>query len=161
EKKIPSAMIKESIDNVVVRWKKRDKQISGFSNFSYEVRKKYKSRMELNVNLNVSEKPDAGLNRIELFFNNYPPELIELKDEFESIYSNIKNKKKYELNDLYTKLLNIFKDNREIEIKSEIFMKNIAPELRNPEIQKKFRLNFIKNRFKIPDFDRFLFENES
>lgn len=154
EKKISSELIKKSIDIVTERWIKKGKKIAGFSNFSYEVRKKYKALLELNVNIDDHEKPEIKLNKIEFFFNNYPPELNELKDEFKAVYSCVKNNNIFEMEGVYSKLLDIFKDDREIEIKSEIFLKNIAPELRTPEIIRKFRLNYIKNKFRIPDFDR-------
>lgn len=156
EKKIPPELIKKSIDIVTERWIKKGKNISGFSNFSYEVRKKYKALLELNVNIDDHEKPEVKLNKIEFFFNNYPPELNELKAEFKAVYSCIKNNNTFEMEDLNNKLLVIFKDNRELEIKNEIFLNNIAPELRKPEISRKFRLNYIKNKFRIPDFDRLI-----
>ena len=43
EKRIPLRIIKESIINVVDRWKEKGKGINSFANFSYEVKKNFDS----------------------------------------------------------------------------------------------------------------------
>ena len=153
EKRIPFKIIEESISNVINRWNLRKRKIYSFSNFSYEVRKNYKGFLELNVSVERNEDKKEEYDKIEKFFNNYPEELIRLKKEFEDIHEKFKNKGNIDIDNIKEKLLNLFKHNKELDLRTEIFLKNLSPELRKPEIEKRYRINYLLNKFKIPDFD--------
>ena len=153
EKRIPFKIIEESISNVTIRWNLRKRKIYSFSNFSYEVRKNYKGFLELNVSVERKEDKKEEYDKIEKFFDNYPEELIKLKKEFEDIHKKFKNKENIDIDNIKEKLLNLFKHNKELELRTQIFLKNLSPELRKPEIEKRYRINYLLNKFKIPDFD--------
>ena len=153
EKRIPFKIIEESISNVINRWNLKKRKIYSFSNFSYEVRKNYKGFLELNVSVGKREEEKEEYDKIEKFFNNYPEELKELKKEFEDIHKMYKNKENIDINNIKEKLLSLFKENNELNLKTQIFLRSLAPALRKPEIEKRYRINYLLNKFKIPDFD--------
>jgi hypothetical protein len=161
EKRIPLRIVKESIINVVERWKEKGKDINSFANFRYEVKKKFKAFLQLSLGSEKSENetqtqeeknPFAEINH---FFDNYPDQLIPLKEEFDNIYQKIKNNKSVvvELTRTHEKLVNLFKNDNELNLKVRIFLDNLSPELRKPEIEQRYRLNYLINKFNIPDFN--------
>ena len=161
EKRIPPRIVKESILNVVDRWKERGKVIDSFANFSYEVRKNFKAFLQLSVGSEKSEDetqspeekdPFAEINH---FFNNYPLQLTSLKDAFHYIFQKTKNNESIddELTRIHETLVNLFKDDNELNLKVSIFLDNLSPALRKPEIEQRYRLNYLINKFNIPDFD--------
>jgi len=156
EKRIPIGLIKESIAKVVERWTAKNKEIYSFSNFTYEVRKNFKDFLQLNVGIETREEETAeGKNEfeeIDNFFNNYPDELAELKADFETIFQQLKNKESFDLESLNQKMPDLFKEDSELNLKTSVFMKSLSPELRKPEIEQRYRLNYLINKFNIPDF---------
>jgi hypothetical protein len=161
EKRIPLRIVKESIINVVDRWKGKGKDINSFANFSYEVKKNFKAFLQLSVGSEKSENetqtpeekdPFAEINH---FFNNYPDQLTPLKEEFHNIYRKIKNNESVdiELTRTHETLVNLFKDDNELNLKVRIFLDNLSPMLRKPEIEQRYRLNYLLNKYNIPDFE--------
>jgi len=161
EKRIPLRIVKESIINVVDRWKGKGKAIDSFANFSYEVRKNFKAFLQLSLGSEKSEDetqspeekdPFAEINH---FFDNYPLQLNSLKEEFDNIYRKIKNNESIdvELTRIHETLADLFKDDNELNLKVRIFLDNLSPALRKPEIEQRYRLNYLINKFNIPDFD--------
>lgn len=162
-KRIPLHIVKESITAVVERWGGKNKKIHSFSNFRYDVRKNFKNFLQLQVGSDTgNQDTDTGkeeekgeFREIEHFFNHYPEDLNELKEEFETIFKHLKNQESVELKAVHQRLTDLFKDDNELNLKTSIFLKNLSPELRKPEIEQKYRLNYLLNKFKIPDFDLF------
>ena len=161
EKRIPLKIIKAAITNVVERWQEKEKNIYSFSNFRYEVRKNFKAFLQLNVgsetgNPETGKEEEKGeLAEIENFFNNYPQELNELREDFEDLYRQLKNKESVEPEPVHRKLSDLFKGDKELNLKARVFLRNLSPELRKPEIEHRYRLNYLLNKFNIPDFDIF------
>lgn len=157
EKRIPIGIIKESMVKVVERWTAKNKKIYSFTNFGYEVRKNFKNFLQLNVGGETGEEEEQEneLTEIENFFRDYPGELLDLKEGFEIIFQRLKNKESFHLDELHRRLLDLFKDDSELNLKTGIFMKSLAPELRKPEIEQRYRKNYLLNRFHIPDFENF------
>jgi len=160
EKRIPLRIVKESITNVVERWQEKGKIITGFANFRYEVKKVFQAFIQLSVGSEKSEDetqtpeendPLAGINH---FFYNYPLQLTPLKKEFHDIYQKIKDHESVavELTRIHETLVNLFKDDNELNLKVNIFLDNLSPVLRKPEIEQRYRLNYLVNKFNIPDF---------
>jgi hypothetical protein len=158
EKRIPLRIVKESITAVVERWKEKKREIRGFSNFRYEVKKKFNAFLQLSIGSardDENSPPPTGktqADEIENFFNHYPRELIELRQDFEAIDSKRKNNEQVDLTGVFAKLSEIFKEDQELAVKTNIFLKNLSPVLRKPEIEQRYRLNYLINKFNIPDF---------
>ncbi|MCK4765289.1 MAG: hypothetical protein KAW12_24020 [Candidatus Aminicenantes bacterium] len=154
EKRIPLRLIEKSIANVVTRRERKRQLVTSFSNFYYEVKKNFKAFLELNVGAeNKKEEKGKEFDEIDRFLENFPEALIELKEDFEQICRKVKAKEDFDLIPLHRKLLELFRDNRELELKVEIFLKNLAPRLRNAQIAGKYRLNYLLNKFHIPGFE--------
>ncbi len=161
EKRIPLRIVKESITNVVERWKEKGKNITGFANFRYEVKKVFQAFLQLSVGSERSdnETQTAGeedpFAEISHFFSNYPDPLTPLEEEFHDIYQKIKNHESVdvELSRIQETLVNLFKDDNELNLKARIFLDNLSPVLRKPEIERRYRLNYLINKFNIPDFE--------
>ncbi|MCP4148817.1 MAG: hypothetical protein GY757_13810 [bacterium] len=159
EKRIPLPVLKESIGNVVERWNKKNKKINSFLNFSYEVKKNFAASMQLIVGTEVEvleETRDGGsdeLGEVEEFMSSFPGELEELRGEFESILAKLKKKEEIDLEKFQTILVAHFEGDRELEMKVKIFKNSLAPALRTPEIESRYRYNFLLNKYNIPDFE--------
>jgi hypothetical protein len=152
EKQIPLKVITDSICNVVSRWKKKKKNITGFSNFSYEVNKNFRLFLELNV-ADSGRREKNELADIERFMKAFPQELQPLKSDFEDITARLSEKKSIAPEILNEKMLELFKSDPELSLKTRFFMNNLARELRKPEIEKTYRINYLYHRFGIPDFE--------
>ena len=157
EKRIPLRIVKESVINVVDRWKEKGKDINSFANFSYEVKKNFKAFLQLSVGSEKSENetqtPEEKdpFEEINHFFNNYPLQLTPLKEEFHNIFQKIKNNENInvELTRTHETLVNLFKDDNELNLKVRIFLDNLSPVLRKPEIERRYRLNYLINKYNI------------
>ncbi len=155
EKRIPLEIVRESISIVARRRAEKKKRVDSISNFYFEVKKNFKAFLELQVGDGCRQEKTNRYEDIENFLMNFPEKLLELKPEFEILFLQLKAGDKYELAPVYEKLLAMFADDEELHLKVEIFIERLAPRLRNPEIKKKYRLNFLLHKFNIPDFDLF------
>lgn len=157
EKRIPFPIVRESIANVVERWKEKNKTIYSFSNFSYEVKKNFNTFLKLNVGASVDvtrDKPETDeYEEAQHFFDSFPPDLASLKQDFENIFRQAKNKEEIEPAPVYRKLVELFKDDEELKIKVTVFSRSLAPELQKPEIENRYRLNYLLNKYRVPDFE--------
>jgi hypothetical protein len=165
EKRIPPRIINESITAVVNRWQAKNKPVTGFSNFKYEVRKNFKAFMELNVGgqageaetgdspENAAEEESERLKEVEVFLAHLPEPLEPLKNKFEAIYDDLKQNRPLQLEEVHKAILELFAQNEELKIKTSIFLKNLDPKVRKPEIERRYRLNYLLNKFHVPDFD--------
>jgi len=152
EKRIPLQIINESISNVVKRWQARGKNITGFSNFSYEVRKNFRSFMELSIGSEKKVEKEKYFE-IKKFFQYYPPELMGMKKDFERVFLKIKKEQDISLDKINKKLLDLFKNDDELNLKTRVFMKSLAKQLRGPEVEQRYRLNYLRHKFAVPDFE--------
>ena len=158
EKRIPLLLVKESITNVVSRFKEKNKNIRGFSTFRYEVRKNFKAFLQLSVGSEREEENTAApaekspFADIDRFLRDFPPELVVLKGEFEDLYARVKNNETPDPTPVLEKLPELFKEDHELNVKTTLFLRNLAPELRKPDIEQRYRRNYIVNKFNIPDF---------
>jgi len=153
EKKIPEEIIRRSIDNVIKRRKLRNKPVDSFMNFSYEVRKNLAAKFELNINSaprKVQNDPD---NIEKRFFKSLHPGIEFLEGAFREVLEAPDSEKKGLLLAIYDKLITKYEKDEEMIIRTEIFMSNLPESMKKPEIVKKFRINYLNRRFRIPDFD--------
>lgn len=163
EKRIPFSVICEAIATVVVRWQGKNKPITGFSNFKYEVKKCFESFMQLRVGgeepfISGKEKNSEAYDPFApftLFYNSFPIPLLTLKEEYETLVHSLKTTGSADPEAFYKKLTALFERDEELAVKSAIFLKNLAPTLRKPEIEQRYRLNYLLSKFRIPDFQIF------
>ena len=154
ERRIPFSVIMESMSTVVEDWARKEKKIYGFSNFSYRVKKNYQGFLQLNVGDENRDESDEYFE-IEQFFHQYPMELIDLKEDFKKIFHRLKNGEIIDMDRVYQKLVTIFKTDKDLNLRTQFFMKSIAEKLQKPEIEQKYRLNYLIHKYNIPDFELF------
>ena len=155
EKRIPMSVVSESIANVVARRRKRGQDISTFANFSYEVRKNFRSFMELHVGAPIEEvERETAHTEIERFMKNIPRELSVLKGEFQVLADGVKRGESVSVDSLHRSLLRLFQNDAELNLRTEMFLKDLAKEIRRPDIERKYRINYLCHRYRIPDFDQ-------
>lgn len=161
EKRIPFPIIKDSIGRVIDRWALKNKKIESFSNFSYEVRKSFQSFLQLNVgggglepNGDAGETAAPPIDPVEKFLNDLPEALISLKTDFEMLRDGRDNNESVDMGPVMEKLVKLFETDNDLNIKCNVFLRNLAPELRKPAIEMKYRMNYLINKFRIPDFER-------
>ena len=111
---------------------------------------KDKDRRRREANLHVVERrqePELpGRDPWSLFLEKLPEPLESLRADFEKYYQE---KDGEEI--LTNKLLALFKDNGELNLKTECFIKNLKPIQRKPETMLRYRKNFLFAKFAIPE----------
>ena len=152
EKRIPFAVVSESLRQVVERRLLKKKPIISFSVFSHEVRLNYQSFLSLNVGRERNELQDEHAE-ISIFLKQFPEALDFLKNDFARLGAERMQNGAADAGPVYEKLLRHFQNDIELNAKSAWFLKNLAPDLRRPEIEKKYRLNYLLHKFAIPSFD--------
>ena len=158
EKQIPLKVVHDAINRVVTRWKQKGRDIKSFTNFSYEVKKMFQNYLELNVELVDCEETTPPFAELDDFLQKYPDQLLPLQELYQEIVAQIKAGKGVDLNGWQNRLLEQFVDDKELDLKVRLFLRNLAPELRNEAIAKQYRLNYLSNRFRIPDLELFCIE---
>ena len=153
EKRIAQDWIKKSIDKVCKRRESRGKQIDSFMNFSYEVRKNLSYKLDLNINTDWVDKTSGPDDKHKKFFENFPESIKEMEDEFRMLKDASEENSAGMLKKIYDRLISKYKDDDEMNIKTEIFMGNLPAPMRKPEIVLKFKINYLNRRFNIPDFE--------
>ncbi|MCU0235666.1 MAG: hypothetical protein MUC72_01105 [Acidobacteria bacterium] len=152
EKGIPDAVIRDALDRVVERNRRRGKPLRRFSAFSYEVRKSHRSFLALDVGRARPEPADAHAG-LEAFLENLPPALEFLRDDLSERFQRLKRGEEAASGPLEEKLLARFSADGELNAKSAWFLKNLAPPLRRPEIERRYRLNYLWGKYGIPSLD--------
>lgn len=152
EKRIPETVIRESLDRVVERRRRLSKPLERMSIFSGEVRRNHQSFLSLGIGRQRPE-PDADRDPFSAFLSSYPPALEFMKKDFAEYSLGLLQGKAPAAGPLREKLLAHFQDDGELNAKTAWFLKNLAPQLRRPEIERTYRLNYLSGRFAIPPLD--------
>ena len=152
EKRIPEPVIRAALDRVVERHRLQGKPLSRFSVFSSEVRRDFRSYLSLDIGRPRSEPADehAGIKK---FLAQFPPALEFMKGDFAAFFARVMRGEAPDAAPLQEKLLAGFQDDGELNAKAAWFLKNISPPMRRPEIERKYRLNYLSGRFAIPPLD--------
>ena len=150
EKRIPIDIVEHSLAAVVDRFRKRGKPLRQMESFAYEVRKSYRGflTMETSQSRRLDESEPLALFR--RFLEDFPEEIGILKPDFEKWLRQSAAGKPFDPDPLHEKLLALFRGDEELNSKVRFFIRNLAPELRKPEIERKYRLNYLLNRFRVP-----------
>jgi hypothetical protein len=152
EKRIPEPLIREALDRVVERRRLQQKPLAGFSAFSNEVRRDFRSFLSLDIGGQRGEPEDEHAG-IKSFLAQFPPALEFMKEEFAGFFDRLIRGEAPDAGPLQEKLLAHFQDDGELNAKTAWFLKNISPSMRRPEIERKYRLNYLAGRFAIPALD--------
>ncbi len=152
EKGIPPAVIREAIDRVVERGRRRQRPPARFSAFAYEVRKGYQSFLSLEAGAGRPEPLDP-FAAVDRFLAHLPPELEFVSAELASLFAAQRRGEAGAAAALEEKLLERFRDDGELNAKTGWFLRNLAPALRRPEIERRYRLNYLWGKFGIPPLD--------
>ncbi|MBN2399502.1 MAG: hypothetical protein JXI33_04090 [Candidatus Aminicenantes bacterium] len=151
EKRIPTRVINGALGRVVERRLAQGKPIVSFSVFSREVRLAYQSFLNLNVGHERNELRDEH-GEIKAFLKQFPQALEFLKADFTHLAAEYIRTGAVDSGPLYEKLLDRFQDDDELNAKCAWFLNHLAPDLRRPEIEKKYRLNYLLHKFAVPSF---------
>jgi hypothetical protein len=152
EKNIPEALLHESLDRVVERCRRRQRPPGGFSAFSYEVRKNFLSFLQLGVGGRRQENADPHADLAQ-FLTHLPPGLEFARDDIALLFEKRRLGEAADPGLLEEKLLDRFRDDDELNAKAAWFLNNLAPALRRPDIERRYRLNYLWGKFGIPILD--------
>jgi hypothetical protein len=170
EKRIPFSVVSEALRRVVERRLDKGKPVASFSVFSHEVRLNYRSFLSLNVGRERKDESEEQ-GEIKAFLAGFPDALDFLKADFTRLGVEYMQKSAVlrgqtdqfrqdrqkigavDAGPVYEKLLRHFQEDAELNAKCAWFLNNLAPDLRRPEIEKKYRLNYLLHKFSIPAFD--------
>ncbi len=153
EKKIPFHVVCRSLRRVVERRLAKNKPISSFAAFSHDVRREYSSFLSLQTGSTRQEGGAEEHAEMKAFLQRFPVAIDFLKRDFELLAAEFLCGKAVDAGPLHEKLLSHFQGDAELDARCSCFMKNLAPALRRPEIEKKYRLNYLLHRFSIPAFE--------
>jgi hypothetical protein len=152
EKRIPFAVVSAALRRVIERRSPHKPPIASFSVFSREVRLDYQSFLNLSIG-----RERGGLreerDEVKAFLAKFPELLDFLKADFERLGAEYAQNGMADAGPVHEKLLRHFRDDAELHAKCEWFMNNLAPALRRPEIENKYRLNYLLHKFAIPSFE--------
>jgi hypothetical protein len=149
EKRIPETVVRESLDRVVERGRRGSRLPGRFSAFRAEVRKGYDSFLSLGVGSGRAEPEDEHAG-IKAFMAALPPALAPLEGDFAEWFRRRQAGEAPDAGPLEEKLLGLFAEDSELNAKASWFLNNLAPPLRRPEIERRYRLNYLLGRFNIP-----------
>jgi hypothetical protein len=152
EKRIPEPVVREALDRVVERHRCQRKPLARFSVFSSEVRRDFRSFLALDVGRQRSEPEDEHAE-IKKFLAQFPAALDFMKADLAGFFAKLFRGEAPDAGPLQEKLLARFQDDGELNAKTAWFLKNISPSMRKPEIERKYRLNYLLGRFAIPSLD--------
>lgn len=152
EKGIPQAVIREAIDRVVERGRRRQRPPARFSSFGYEVRKGYQSFLSLEAGGRRPE-PQDPFAAVDRFLAQLPPGLEFAAADLSALFAARRRGEAGGSAPLEEKLLERFRDDGELNAKTDWFLRNLAPALRRPEIERRYRLNYLWGKFGIPSID--------
>jgi hypothetical protein len=152
EKRIPQAVIRDSLARVVARRRAHDKKIASFSVFSNEVRRNYQSFLALDIGRERSG-PENEYAEIDHFLAAFPAALGFAKDDFAVLFAGRRRKEETDPGPLEEKLLAHFQGDSELNARTAWFLGNLSPQLRRPEIERRYRLNYLYGKFAVPAFD--------
>ena len=152
EKRIPFAVICGSLRRVIERRSPLKPPIASFSVFSREVRLDYQSFLNLSIGRERGELREER-DEVKAFLGKFPEPLEFLRSDFERLGEEYARNGVADAGPVHEKLLRHFRDDAELCAKCEGFMKNLAPALRRPEIEDKYRLNYLLHKFAIPSFE--------
>lgn len=93
-------------------------------------------------------EPEPERDPLEAFLEKFPEELSDLRPDFERFRETRTGAAEIE-----EKLLELFDENLELAHKEAFFAKSIAKELRTPKTFRRYRINYIKSKFGVPDLE--------
>lgn len=149
EKRIPLPVIFAAIDECVPRRVRRGQAVQSYAAFDYSVRKRYRAFLELQVGASVDTAQPVA-DEITTFLARFPEELQSLAADFRAWYARQRAGENPDAQPLQEKLLDIFQEDEELNARTEIFLHNLAPNLRHPSLARSYRLNYLRHRFAIP-----------
>jgi hypothetical protein len=152
EKRIPDVVLHESLDRVVERRRRLGRPLERFSAFSHEVRRQYRTFLSLDIGRPREESADAHAE-FRSFLGKFPPPLEFMRDDFEALFQRRLRGEAPQAGPLQEKLLARFRDDGELNAKTAWFLGNIDPRLRRPEIERKYRLNYLLGKFGVPPLE--------
>lgn len=152
EKGIPAALARDAIDCVVERGRRRGSPPARFAAFGYEVRKRHKAFLALDVGRPRPEPEDTHA-ALDAFLAALPPKLEFLRGDFGRLFTALRQGGVADPLPLEEKLLQCFRDDEELNAKTDWFLKNLVPELRRPEVARRYRVNCLWGRFGIPSLE--------
>ncbi len=152
EKRIPEAVLHESLDRVVERRRRLKRPLERFSAFSHEVRRQYQSFLSLDIGRQREEPADAHAD-FRSFLEKFPPALEFMRCDLETLFQRLLRGEAPLAGPLQEKLLDHFRDDGELNARTAWFLKNIDPRMRRQEIERKYRLNYLLGKFGIPTLE--------
>ncbi|HNX98800.1 MAG TPA: hypothetical protein PKK12_14080 [Candidatus Aminicenantes bacterium] len=151
EKGIPWRVVEEALRAVCARWEKRGKKPDGLRPFAAEVRKRYREFLELRVGEGGREEPESDpLAPWNSFLEAFPEPLTPFRQRFADLVAALRENRPWSDGGLKGEILATLEGDGELAARTEVFVRQLAPELRRPALLATFRWNLVCQRFAIP-----------
>lgn len=143
-------MVCRSIDTVMDRRSKKSKETSGFSVFSRQVRKNYQEFLQIKSQDERRGGDDFRRGEIDEFLADIPVALADIGKDIREYFDAIKNGDNPDVSTLEERLLDLFHSDSELNSRSDAFMQSLAPPLRKEELRRRYRINYLLRKWRIP-----------
>lgn len=157
EKGVPAALVQETMERVLERRRAKGRSVDSFHNFSADVRKAYRSFLERSVGSRetapVTPAAPAAAESAPPELELFPEHLQALRLEFQEMWRLCAAGRSVQEEPWWDKLLQACRDDEELNAKCDFFLRQLAPELRRPEIVARYRRNFLRHRYAIPELE--------
>lgn len=110
--------------------------------------RKLRREASLHVGAQRPELAREERDPLEVFLEKFPKELEPIREDFERFRETRRGAAVIE-----EKLLELFKDDQEVAHKEAFFAKSIAKGLRTPETLRRYRVNYIRGKFGVPELE--------
>lgn len=149
EKGIPLRIVCQAIEKTIARKNSNNKPIRGFSDFSYQIHREFKNFIEKSVGAHFDEPQSEG-DPWKDFFERLPGQYNSLRKELEELRDAVSCQEGTRVMEKLDRLLELFSGMEELQLKTELFSRSLAPAMRKESVIKRYRLSFLINYLKLP-----------
>ncbi len=153
EKGIPLKIIRDCVADVLMKRGKQGRSQTKIRDYVHTVRKTFVRYQEQNVGGHGRlEQTPAPQQIWSEFLNGPPDEIADLVEQF-LVGLSEKGWETERIDSFYRELMERYADDEELERKTTVFLQHLAPALRTEDLLKRYRLNLLISRFRIPDLE--------
>ncbi len=154
EKGIPEKLVLEAIGRVAARKRKKNESLKSFFSCDNEVKKLFAALREAGVGQVSSPQPQAGMLRDEIgeFFKRPSPELSPFMEKFRLLADAAPDCRSALSRELQEEILRAYENDLELQVQTEMFLRQLAPELQRPDLIRCFKIRFLHKKLGLPGF---------
>lgn len=154
EKGIPEKLVLEALGRVAARKRKKNESLKSFFSCDNEVKKLFAAYREAGVGQVSRPQPEADTRHDESgeFFKRPAPELAPFMGKFRRLADAAPDCRSALSRELQEEILRAYENDLELQVQTEMFLRQLAPELRRPDLIRCFQIRFLHKKLGLPGF---------